>query len=107
MRPNQIRKIGRLLLQSFQKQSGIAQFVLVGRVLDESDGLPIGGLLIRGIALEVQSLERLLVGEKQLVIERQACVQTMSQHNVAEFMSQNHGQRGFVRKDIEQSATDD
>src|SRR5579862_2454761 len=106
MRTNQVRQIGTLLLQSFEKQSGVAEFVFIGRVLEQLESFRIGGFFVGGALLEVETLERFLVGEEELVVEGELGVERMSQHDVAELVSQNHGQRSLIGKHIEQAPAD-
>src|ERR1700685_121875 len=67
----------------------------------------VGTLLVGGIPLEMQTLESGHIGKEEAVAESELRIDMVSQHNMAEFMSQNHCQRCFIRQYIEQTATDD
>src|SRR6202035_348730 len=57
-------------------------------------------------ALEVKVLEGLLVREEHAVVESQFRIELVAQHNVTEFVGQDHRQRRLIGQYIQEAATD-
>ena len=55
---------------------------------------------------EVEAGEGVFIGKEHAVVERSLGVEPVTQHDVTEFVGENHGQRGFIRQHVEQAATD-
>ena len=87
---DQVRQVGTLLLQRFQEQSRVAEFVLVRRVLQHLQSFHVRCFFVCRAVTEIEPSERILVREEELVVERKLRIEGMTQHDVAEFMRQNH-----------------
>ena len=94
-------------LQRLQEQSGIAQFVFVRRVLQQFQSLGVGGFFIRRMRWKSRRWNVSSSGKNSLSLKASLVSKWWPRHDVAEFMSQNHRQRGFIGKHIEQAAADD
>ena len=85
-----------------QKQSGLAQIVFIGRVLQELQAFGVGRNFVLVIAREIQHEEQNLVGNLQAVIEGVLNIELVAQVDVGEFMREDHGQAGFVGQNVNQ-----
>src|SRR5438046_3268199 len=97
MRPNQAGELRCAVLQSFQKQTGVAQFVFIRGVPKQCQGSCIRCQLVGWIALKIHSLKGVLVRKKEAISEGKFGIDTMSEGNMAELMREHHSQRGLVR----------
>ena len=96
MRPDEALQCRSAGLDRFQEQAGVAELVFVGRVVEQFDGLLVGGFFFAAIASEIHPLEGALIRKEHAVVEGQLGVKVMAEHDVCQFVGQNHGQGRFV-----------
>ena len=93
-------------LQRLQEQAHVVQLLRVRRVLQEFDGLLIGGLFFFRNVLESKVLISGAIVEQHAVVEGKLAAQVVAQHDVRELMSENRGEAGLVGKHVHQPAAD-
>src|SRR5204862_1809297 len=71
VRLDEAGKLRRAILQCFQEQTGVTEFVLIWRVGQQIHRFLICRLLVCRATSEVQTLERIYIGEKETVGECQ------------------------------------
>ena len=102
-----IKKRKKSVLQRAQEQSGVAQFVFVGRVLEQFHCFRVGLLFLIRVAFHFKTSEGLRVVEEHPVGKRVLRVQSMVKRNVRQFVRQNSRETCFIWKDIDEYAADD
>src|SRR2546425_1736397 len=92
VRLDEAGKLRRAILQCFQEQTGVTEFVLIWGVGQQIHRFLIRSLFICGAASEVQALERIYIGEKETVGECQLGVDAMTKRDMPKLMGQHHSQ---------------
>src|SRR5262250_504516 len=93
----------RALLQSFQEEADVVEFLRVGRVFQKFDGFLVGSSLFLGNVLESEVLIGRVVREQHAVVKRELRPQIVPENNVREFMREDGCEAGLIRKDVDQS----
>ena len=106
MRANQIWQVGRMFLQGLQKEPRSFPACLCRESSSTVRAPWCLQLLPHGQVFEIHALERIFIGEQHTVVERKLSVHLMSQHDVTEFVGEDHGERSFVGQHIQQAAAD-
>src|SRR5581483_952085 len=108
MSANQILEFRSAFLERFKKEPSIGQLIFVRRIGEQFKSFLIGSVFVGRRASEFNPLKSFFVREKHTIVERKLGVQFMSQCDMAEFVSQHHGERTFVWQYLnEASAQDD
>src|SRR2546428_173986 len=92
VRLDEAGKLRRTVLQCFQEQTGVAELVLIWGVGQQIHRFLIRSLFICRAASEVQTLERIYIGEKETVGECQLGVDAMTKRDMPKLMGQHHSQ---------------
>ncbi len=106
VRVDQSRQILRLRVQLLQEKSGVAELVLVGRILEQLERFVAGHLHLFGTVLEGEVAQRFDGGDVGRVVEAPLIGGRLRDDDVRQFLREHRGEAGFVGQHVEQAAAE-